>query len=183
MKIFNFDAPCIVKSFKNHSKLKEDVLDYINHDMTRRHLQTETMDIYSDWGTYGTGRKNYWRILKEEVNNFMTEVMVGDLGYDSCEVSNYWYQQYNKGGKHGWHVHLRCMYTSVYYLEFPEGSPQTEFMNSITKNIQQIDFVKEGDIITFPSYIIHRAAENTTDQRKTILSWHCDVNYDKSLYK
>lgn len=177
MKIFNFDAPCIVKPFLKHEDLKDSVLDYIEHDMSKRRLTTETMDIHSDWGTYGTGKKNYWKVLSDDINEYMSTVTIEDLGYQGFELSNFWYQQYTKGGKHGWHVHLNCMYTSVYYLEFPEGSPPTEFMHSISKEIIPIDFVKEGDIITFPSYIVHRAAENTSENRKTILSWHCNVEY------
>jgi len=36
--------------------------------------------------------------------------------------------------------------------------------------------VKEGDILIFPSMIIHRAPEVINDSRKTIISWNLVYN-------
>lgn len=175
MSIFYFDSPCCIKRFEQHDLLKDDVLDYINHDMKKSNLKTETMDILSDWGTYGTGRKKYWEVMKDAVQQHMHKVLIEEFNYKFFEVGNFWYQQYVEGGKHGWHTHMRTMFTSVYYLEYPEGSPPTQFMNSVTGEILTLDNIEEGDIITFPSFIVHRATENKTKIRKTILSWHSET--------
>tara|TARA_Y100000004_G_C8952390_1_gene429183 strand:- start:21 stop:587 length:567 start_codon:yes stop_codon:yes gene_type:complete len=182
MSIFYIDAPCAIKPFKKHDLLKEDTLDYIDHDMRKSNLKSETMNILSDWGsTYKSkGDKKYWEVIRESIHEHMHDVLINDFGYVWFEVGNYWYQQYIEGGKHGWHVHMRTMFTSVYYLEYPEGSPPTEFMNSITKQVFALDEIKEGDILTFPSYVVHRATENKTKNRKTILSWHSETECGNS---
>ena len=40
-----------------------------------------------------------------------------------------WFQQYNVGGFHDWHVHPRCHFTNVYYLELPDTNLVTEIKN------------------------------------------------------
>ena len=180
MKIFKFDSPCIIKKFKFHDQCKDDVIDAIEFDMSKRNLTSKTMNIMSDWGSGTTAKKLYWRYIEPHIVSHMEHIFIDTLGYDQVTYSNFWYQQYNKGGKHGWHVHTRTMFTSVYYLEYPEGSPKTEFMHPLSKEISSID-VEEGDILTFPSFIIHRAQENNTENRKTILSWHNEAIYDKSM--
>lgn len=180
MKIFTIDAPCIIKKFASHKEHRDNAIEAIGFDMSKRRLTSKTMDILSDWDSNTKAKKLYWKYLEKDIHKHMDSVLVGDFGYDQVLFSNYWYQQYVKGGKHGWHVHTRTMFTSVYYLEYPEGSPQTEFMNTLTKETFAIDS-EEGDILTFPSFIIHRAKENNTENRKTILSWHNEAVYDKSM--
>ena len=69
MSIFYIDAPCAIKPFKKHDLLKEDTLDYINHDMRKSNLKSDTMNILSDWGsTYkNKGDKKYWEVIRESI--------------------------------------------------------------------------------------------------------------------
>ena len=170
MKLYKYDAPYVIHPFSRHLDFKEKVLGLIDTDisMFKRKLEGDTMDIYTD---YGKKDQPYFQILSESLTRYMDKV--GQfMGYDQCDIDNVWYQRYYRGGKHGWHVHHDCVFTSVYYLEFSKTSPYTEFMDLTTKKVISIDSVKEGDILTFPSYIVHRAAENKSNERKTILSWH-----------
>jgi hypothetical protein len=64
--------------------------------------------------------------------------------------------------------------TSVYYLDFPKDSSKTEWIDPMDITVHQFD-VEEGDIITFPSWIIHRAPENKSNDIKTIISWNSNV--------
>lgn len=43
--------------------------------------------------------------------------------------------------------------------------------------------IKEGDILTFPSFVIHRAPINTNTHRKTIISWNMDTELTPGIYK
>ena len=86
-----------------------------------------------------------------------------------------WFQQYEKNSFHEWHTHTQCQWSSVYYLEFPKGSPRTVFVNPIN-NTDTFDVdTEEGDIITFPSFIVHSAPKVESNKRKTIISFNSDI--------
>ena len=56
------------------------------------------------------------------------------------------------------------------------------FEYNINKKIT-ID-AKEGDIVIFPSFIIHRAPKVQSDTRKTIVSFNLEFNLiDKNIFK
>jgi len=86
-----------------------------------------------------------------------------------ARISNYWFQQYLKSDYHHWHLHPKCHFSSVYYVELPEKSLATEF-----KNYKSIS-VKEGDIITFPSHWVHRSPANSTGKRKTVIAFNSNM--------
>ena len=123
----------------------------------------------------------------QDICNFLADQAIA-LGYTKVQVSRLWYQQYGKNQTHGWHQHARN-YTGVYYLEYPEGAEPTQFL--FTEDLHKTFSikVKEGDIILFPSYVIHRSAPLQTDERKTIISWnmdlldiHPDLFYDREIF-
>jgi len=89
-------------------------------------------------------------------------------------LQNYWFQQYEKGSKHDWHIHPNLNYTGVYYLEYPDLKVKTELYDFVTKCIINIKKIKEGDVLIFPSNIIHRAPEVKDNKRKTIISFNMD---------
>lgn len=108
--------------------------------------------------------------------------LIAHAGYQLLMVHNLWFQQYTTGSEHNWHVHRDCQFTSVYYLELPDSAPRTEYKDPYTGLIGDIQ-VQEGDIITFPSFMIHRAPKNTDLQRKTIISWNSDFDIgERSIY-
>lgn len=173
-----FNCPYVIKKFDKHDELKNDVLDCINNQSSFK-IKSDTTNIRSDWGSYKNTSKKYWSILEKDINLYLKNIFCDILGYSDFIVGNYWYQQYTKDGSHGWHTHLHTMWTSVYYLEMPDDAPKTQCIDPLTKNVIDID-ASEGDILTFPSLIIHRAPLVTSDCRKTILSWHCESSYNIS---
>lgn len=104
-----------------------------------------------------------------------------NMGYSGFNVSEIWFQQYLKDSEHGWHIH-GGNFTNVYYLELPEGTPKTQIINPYNqKDIIEVD-VKEGDLLVFPSYVLHKAPKNISDKRKTIISFNVTVNYSDEIY-
>ena len=61
----------------------------------------------------------------------------------------------------------------MYYLEFPPGSPSTEILDH-NDNLHIVD-AKEGDIIIFPSVLVHRAPPVKHQLRKTIISFNIEI--------
>jgi ectoine hydroxylase-related dioxygenase (phytanoyl-CoA dioxygenase family) len=106
---------------------------------------------------------------------------IKNLGYDGINITEIWFQQYLNGSEHGWHCHSGN-FTNVYYLELPEGTPKTQLVNPYNqKDIIEVD-VKEGDLLAFPSYVLHKAPKNLSDKRKTIISYNIDIVYSDEIY-
>jgi ectoine hydroxylase-related dioxygenase (phytanoyl-CoA dioxygenase family) len=62
----------------------------------------------------------------------------------------------------------------VYYLDLPKDTPRTQWINPTNLSEETFD-VAEGDIIIFPSWLIHRAPQNKSKEMKTIISWNIEV--------
>ena len=90
--------------------------------------------------------------------------------YKDVQIRCFFYQQYQKEQYHGWHLH-DCHYSGVYYLDMPVDTPKTQYIDPFTNDICEFD-VKEGDVIAFPSFLVHRAPINTTEVSKTIISFN-----------
>jgi len=185
LKISKIECPCVVGHFDSHASLKPLILNAINSqkEFNRVVDKTGLTDITrSDWNTSKLDSEKEWlKILQPELMNYLTK-FINVLGYKKFVINEIWFQQYYTNSKHDWHVHS-SNWTNVYYLDLPPGSPKTQLKNPMNQEeVFELD-VKEGDILTFPSFIIHRAPINFSNKPKTIISWNMntDVEID-SLY-
>lgn len=174
MNITPLNMCYVVKEFKPHLEFKEKLLETIEHEVIFG-FKNETSNIKTDWGSYITKKRKYYSLIEEQLQIHMNDVYK-ELGYNYGVIHNAWFQQYYQSGKHGWHTHLACQWTSVYYLELPDSAPRTEMKHPYTRETFTVD-VNEGDILTFPSLILHRAPEVFSDTRKTIISFNSDSSY------
>ena len=62
-------------------------------------------------------------------------------------------------------------YTGVYYLNF-DGTDKTQLINPNDKAVIDIE-AKEGDLIIFPSSVVHRCPKVSVD--KTIISFNVEI--------
>jgi hypothetical protein len=175
MKTQMLQFPIQIKKFAPHNELKEKVLDAINRQEQFQHLQGPTNDITRcDWDPARFDRTREWLgIIGAPLSQHLEEWASG-LDYDSVDLCEIWFQQYATHSKHSWHVH-GGNFTNVYYVDMPDGAPKTKWVDPITKSQYTFD-VEEGDIITFPSWLIHSGAENFSKEVKTIISWNMDVH-------
>jgi len=165
--------PYLVNTFKEHGKLKEVLLEEISNS-PYTNVTDEYMDITkSDWEVSQGIVRNYHATLMPYlipyIQNFYKE-----LRFSNYKIHTVWFQQYYGNSNHGWHIHLDCQWTSVYYLELSKESPRTEFLNPLNSNEVIVADVDEGDLIMFPSFIKHRAPKIKNNIRKTIISWNSD---------
>lgn len=192
MKFLNVECPVIITKFSKHERIKDKLLDLIasakfesvepiegNSRIKELELERGPQDSVArvDW-VYAKDFERPW--VKFLWNHFIDNYIpiIKKLGYASAEIRDMWFQQYLKNGKHGWHSHGHN-YTGVYYLEFPDGAPATEFQTMETRisqenMITQIPNIKEGDFITFPAFLLHRAPKVLNVERKTIISFNID---------
>lgn len=174
MKETLIQFPVKIKQFKHHLELKDKVLDAIRRQEICEHLKGPNNEIFRcDWKTsrFDMGRE-WLDIMGAQLYKHLDE-WCATLGYAEAKIEDIWFQQYATNNKHSWHVH-GYNFTNVYYLDLPTDSPKTEWIDPVTKNKYTFD-VQEGDIITFPSWLIHRAPENFSKDIKTIISWNMDV--------
>jgi hypothetical protein len=80
-----------------------------------------------------------------------------------------WYQQYQKGDHHTWHRHQDSIFTNIYYIELPDGTSHTT-LRFLGKEFQ-IE-VKEGQILTFPSFFEHCSKPNLSEHVKTVIGFN-----------
>lgn len=169
----NCTFPIITSRFHAHDNLKQPLLEALDRAVGE-HLQGYTDDISKcDWET---GRFDYER---EWVKLFQPDLFehlhkwLAEIKYDTFNIGEIWFQQYANGGRHAWHTHS-ANFTNVYYLDLPEDSPKTEWIDPVTQEHNEFN-VQEGDIITFPSWIKHRSTTNLSKGTKTIISWNMDI--------
>lgn len=180
-KIQYIKTPIIIKPFALHNHIKDNLLKEINLALSENVKTKQGSDITRcDWGLVNYRREwvnDFLPILEPEILKIYQ-----DLGYDTIKIYNIWFQQYDNESLHNWHVHTECQWTNVYYLNLPEDSPKTEILDPISKEIIQLQ-VSEGDICCFPSFLIHRAPKNLSNQTKTIISFNSGTNITSDAYK
>jgi hypothetical protein len=158
----------------NHNEIKQQVLDSLDH------AQTDTLVMHDsyyndsvnklDWSQAQDFSRPWVKLLKPHIEDYLNKLAVA-LGYQSSIIDEFWFQQYVNGDSHGWHTH-GSNFTGVYYLELDNNSPKTEIIEPSKQNKKIVLDVKEGDIVMFPSYTIHRAPVINNDIRKTIVSFN-----------
>ena len=176
-------TPVLHNSFTKHSLLKEKLLKLIDSSNAESLIDTQGYDKISkvDWDQRNDWYRKWVQLLLPELQEYFN-LEIKKLGISNVKVSALWFQQYLKNDRHGWHIHGDT-FTGVYYLEFNSKSPSTEILEPITNKPINLK-VKEGDIIIFPSFIIHRAIENQTSTRKTIISFNlCAQNIEPNKLK
>jgi hypothetical protein len=177
------NCPYVIGEFEQHAELKQDVLNAINEQEVQGLQESEdAVNITrSDWESSRWDYNKKWlHLLGDHFHNHLLKVSK-ELGYEFYRLKEIWFQQYADQSYHGWHVH-GANWTSVYYLDLPDGSPQTEYIVPYEQTDVQTFDIKEGQTITFPSFVVHRAPINNNDKIKTIISWNMDTEIVPGLY-
>jgi hypothetical protein len=158
----------------NHEQLRQPVLDLLDNAKTDKLVMRDSYydDSVSklDWSQARDFSRPWVKLLKPHIEDYLNKLAVA-LGYQSSIIDEFWFQQYVNGDSHGWHTH-GSNFTGVYYLELDNNSPKTEIIEPSKQNKKIVLDVKEGDIVMFPSYTIHRAPIINNDIRKTIVSFN-----------
>tara|TARA_B100001287_G_scaffold110862_1_gene93464 strand:+ start:1449 stop:2033 length:585 start_codon:yes stop_codon:yes gene_type:complete len=186
MRIEKLDVPIAINKMIEHENIKEQLLTLINESPGERVHSQEHNDLDITKCDYKLNNvvqgmdnpdRKWLHVIKPHLLNVVKNTYK-NLGYDTYRIHNIWFQQYAQGSTHGWHCHTDCQWTNVYYLDMPNGSPKTELVMPASKNqILRLD-VEEGDVVTFPSFIIHRAPVNNGQNVKTIISWNSDSDIE-----
>ncbi len=155
-----------VYPFEQHKQWRGLILELINK-MPNGSINNGVDAINkTDWYLPKETKRNYLNFFYDLIHEQMTKICA-DFKCKQWEIHNGWFQQYEKNNTHKWHTHSHSNMSAVYYLELPKQELQTEFIDGSKPK------VKEGDILFFPAYKLHRSPVNKTKERKTIISFNC----------
>ena len=165
----------LLKKFNNHLKYKNDLLKLFEKESENIKQYT---DYYSDninkldWSKCLDLERDWVKLIKDDLQEHFN-YCANELGYKKATIIAIWFQEYLKNGTHGWHSHGNN-YTGVYYVNFNKDCAKTQLIDPFNQN--KIINVKanEGDIILFPSYVIHRSDIQKNDFKKTIISFNIE---------
>ena len=178
MKKIRLDDCISITSLVDHSRIKDNILSCIDRSADGNLIVYDVNGEESnsitklDWDK-AEDLSRPWFKLFFPYWKISVSKMLSNMKYESdYRLEKMWYQQYDTGSSHGWHIHSNH-FTGVYYLEFPKGSAKTEIRSPYSLRDKKVD-TSEGDIIIFPAHWIHRAPPNTS-VRKTIISFNFDL--------
>ena len=128
-----------------------------------------------DWSLATDFSRPWVEYFKPKLDALLNDV-AKVCGYIDCQINDIWFQQYQESDTHGSHTH-GSNFTGVYYLDLPDLAPKTQLVNPFNQEQILVPKVTEGDILIFPSYVMHRAPRIKENINKTIVSFNC--NFDK----
>lgn len=165
------DTYYFVTKIKEHQQNKDAILSAIQEmpdvklDRSSESIQKTDFILTSDY------HRKYLDIFYSMIEPYMVE-MSKMLKCEQWVIQNAWFQQYENGGTHGWHTHPNTQFTNVYFLECPESSMITELCDVLQRKKIDLVAIEEGDILTFPAFMLHKSKKLDSLNRKTIISFN-----------
>lgn len=169
MKILAFSVPVFKYKVQNWNTKKKKLLDLFNSFDNKVSGNVITSPI-----------SNKLTALSEEVKLFESEI---GLNLTTSEV---WFQQYDHTMNHDVHNHGPGGFSSICFIEFDKKyhrpttfiSPFEDFIGEKTSFIPDVE---EGDIIFFPSNLLHYAPTNLSKVKRIIVSFNLSINHSRRI--
>jgi ectoine hydroxylase-related dioxygenase (phytanoyl-CoA dioxygenase family) len=118
-------------------------------------------------------------VLIEPITNILSEelsLFLSAMSLESCSIKEAWYEQASQNDFHVVHSHGPKGYSSACYIEFDKNEHTgtnfiCPFANFITGSCMTTAAnVDEGDIVFFPSSLLHYTTPNTSSKKRLVLS-------------
>lgn len=172
------------QSIQNHIHYKKKYLSKIRNDLQQNKF---LYDSRSNWkcnttsSFFGNKKKNIqmfddefyqdiiWnqlKKLKKELENSIALYKFPEL----LELKEIWYNIYEKGTYQEYHDHKGSNFSGVYFIDLNEENKtifKQEDLTAISNNkyyLYDTKYVKEGDVIIFPSDLLHCVEPCETDR-------------------
>lgn len=179
MKKLAFSVSIYQYKVQNWNTKKKQLLNLFHRFPHKRHDNVITSFFDSKIKT---------NIISEEI-----ELFKRDVGLKiNLSPSNFWFQEYNQNMNHSVHNHGTGGFSSVCFIEYNKNyhKPTTfisPFEDHITGGLKEyIPDVEEGNIIFFPSNLLHYAPVNLSNKSRIIMSFNLHAegveNHDLNYY-
>ena len=175
-----FSIPLIRYKIENWEHNKKRILDALppeDGDKGKKHPTYNQDKLTTDWATWQSDTDvlpSYASVLIDIIKPYLKK-FVGDMPISFTDM---WYQKYYNGSYHTTHNHGAIGWSSVVYVEFdPEVHVATRLLSPFGNHIdgtvmEYMPKIEEGDMIIFPSSILHESGVQRTDKRRTIISYN-----------
>lgn len=162
----------VISDVPNHQELKQQILDGIKKMGTHSSIVEGSDICNTDWELRANFPRPYFQLVQPLFEEQHKKLCALYPIKTTAMLMNFWFQQYALEGFHGWHLHDSCTYSNVYYVELPEGSSKTTF--KFLDQEFEMD-VKEGQILSAPSLLLHCSKPNKSQQIKTIIAFNTSI--------
>lgn len=171
------DSVYTTSDLDEHNQIKEELLNLIDASPAGSMVnETDKLNVTKvDWDVSTDFSRPWVAHLLPYLNPHIADIFKL-MGFSKFRIKEIWFQQYINKASHGWHTH-GSHFTNVYYLELDEDAPKTVLINPFTRE-EFVPDVKEGQVLVFPSYVIHKSPDDFFEKRKTIISWNSDIDID-----
>ena len=175
MKLFNEQSMFVVNSYFTHvvewKERREEILSLVDfnvegHDKISDHL------TYSDYNLYNQEDSPYVKSFLEMLEPYLKEFRENVFQYN--QVTSVWCQKYLSGDYHGPHDHGSLGYSAVFYAKMDIGVHSgTQFFCPFPNDHGQkeniIASVQEGDLIIFPSHVLHMGTVHYDPNKERVI--------------
>lgn len=149
---------------KNYKKEKEHL---VNELLSAPGVMLDSV-AKTDWNT--DSDQPYLKVvlpfLQEHTKKLMKKIYKKDVKMVNGIIHNVWFQVYIEASNHNWHTHANAQFANVFYIELEDSKFGTKFLNE--KNVD----VKEGEILSFPSWWLHRSPKIKSNSRKIVVAYN-----------
>ena len=161
---------CFINKLENHHEIKNKLLSLINLAGGESQQDGDSHIEKTDFHTAISKNNEYADFFVEQINPIMSEIQKKLKG-NGWNINRVWYQIYNKHDYHEWHNHSDTSFANVYYLNLPSDSVSTQFYDTLNNKIINVE-VKEGDILTFPAFYLHKSPPNLSTRKKIVIAFN-----------
>ena len=124
----------------------------------------------TDWHFDKNTKREYLDLFYKIITPYMDKMCL-TMKAKTWRIHNGWFQQYKKNNFHEWHRHAEANFANVYYLELPDKNMTTKIKEPFTNKLLKIK-AREGVVLTFPAYALHKSEKILSGLTKTIISFN-----------
>ena len=178
-----FNVPIVHYPIENWSVNKKKILDALPPEDETQVAHNHT-GLYTDFFSNSNADQDlpsYFPTVLNVIGPYLKNFMDSN----PVEFTGMWYQKYYQGVEHTTHCHGFNGWSSIIYVEFdPKVHESTMFYSPFTGlspngNVETCQInIKEGDMVLFPSSILHDAPLNRSDTRRTVVSYNLRGHVD-----
>ncbi len=183
-----FTIPIVKYSLTDWATKKKRFLDLLDKQtltMGEESVLSDYGDAYTltaehEMGLYATPKylSTVRDILRDEMDQFAYDLQAKPV------IVRAWFERAYKKMHHPPHTHGHGGWSAVLFLDYnPEHHTPTIFISPFNHFIDgsQLQYrpeCKEGDLILFPSMLLHYTLPNTSNVRRTVCSFNLTVDMD-----
>ncbi|ATW88279.1 putative 2-oxoglutarate-Fe(II)-dependent oxygenase superfamily protein [Halohasta litchfieldiae] len=174
IEVHSIEMPYVIVPFEGHHQRKEKLLEILDNSIAAQDAMDGSNLLSTDYHIADQHKGEYMDFIGEDLAKCLAAglekiVLHEDSDQDvELEIKDSWFQRYSKNNAHDWHIHKKCGWAAVYYVELPEDSKPTLFQTNDGAVIEPN--ATEGDVIIFPAYLWHCSPKNKDEDTKTVIA-------------